>query len=494
MTTRPQRVLVIDDEQVYRESIRDALSEDGIECALAAGEEEAAKAVEDPAIGVAILDVRLPGAVGAELLRRLQGLRPGLRVIALSDATDQEQVLEALRQGACDYLAKPLHEEELRLAVRRALEGHAAVARWQSLRGRLQRLGVRLADLAARAREGDRAALAQPVVELLAESLDVTRTSLLVADYSRSVLRVVASFGNDLDPHEMDPAMIGESVAGLAFEEADVLVIDDIDADERCAGRVRRPRYHTSSVLLAPLCGDRGPFGVLCGTDREGGLPFGEEDLALLRVLALQVGALLAPETPELPTRPPSEALSLAGDDAELARAICEAVTAEVEPERLVDAALRAVERALPASPVSLHLIDGRSGELVVLGQRDGGRVADRERLPRDRGLTGMVLQTGRLVAVDHPETDPRFDPEVDTPDDGAAAALLCVPLRVRDKVMGVARAFPTGDAMASARTGEVLAAALSAVVRNVFLYRSLLDAVDDVARARRESGSGRGA
>jgi DNA-binding response OmpR family regulator len=305
MTTRPQRVLVIDDEQVYRESIRDALSEDGIECALAAGEEEAAKAVEDPAIGVAILDVRLPGAVGAELLRRLQGLRPGLRVIALSDATDQEQVLEALRQGACDYLAKPLHEEELRLAVRRALEGHAAVARWQSLRGRLQRLGVRLADLAARAREGDRAALAQPVVELLAESLDVTRTSLLVADYSRSVLRVVASFGNDLDPHEMDPAMIGESVAGLAFEEADVLVIDDIDADERCAGRVRRPRYHTSSVLLAPLCGDRGPFGVLCGTDREGGLPFGEEDLALLRVLALQVGALLAPESPpSLPSCP----------------------------------------------------------------------------------------------------------------------------------------------------------------------------------------------
>jgi len=493
MTTRPQRVLVIDDEQDYRESIRDALGEDGIDCVLASGEEEAAKAAEDSTIGVAILDVGLQGAVGAELLQRLQGLRPGLCVIALSGATDQERVLEALRHGACDYLAKPLHEEELRLAVRRALESHAALTRWESLRGRMQRLGFRLADLAARAREGDRAALAQPVVEMLAESLDVTKTSLLVADYSRSVLRVVAAFGNDLEPHEMDPAMIGESVAGLAFEQADVLVIDDIDADERCIGRVRRPRYRSSSVLLAPLLADRGPFGVLCATDREGGLPLAEEDLALLRILALQVGALLAPETPELPMRAAGEVPSRAGDDAELAREICEAVTAEVEPERLVDAALRAVERALPASPVSLHLIDGRSGELVALGQRDGGRVPDRERLPRDRGLTGMVLQTGRLVAVDHPETDPRFDPEVDTPEDGAAGAFLCVPLRVRDKVMGVARAFPVGDAMASARTGEVLVAALSAVVRNVFLYRSLLEAVDDVARARRESGSGRG-
>ena len=44
------------------------------------------------------------------------------------------------------------------------------------------------------------------------------------------------------------------------------------------------------------------------------------------------------------------------------------------------------------------------------------------------------------------------------------------------------------GSAGASARTGEVVAAALSAAIRNVLLYRSLLEAVDDVARARREA------
>jgi hypothetical protein len=48
---------------------------------------------------------------------------------------------------------------------------------------------------------------------------------------------------------------------------------------------------------------------------------------------------------------------------------------------------------------------------------------------------------------------------------------------------------FPKEPAAASARTGEVLAAALSAVVRNVLLYRSLLESIEDLARARRDAG-----
>jgi GAF domain-containing protein len=160
-----------------------------------------------------------------------------------------------------------------------------------------------------------------------------------------------------------------------------------------------------------------------------------------------------------------------------------------VEPERLIDSALRPVAQALSATPVSLHLVDGRSGELALEGQRDEGGISDRPRLPRDRGLTGTVLQTGCLVATDHPESDPRFDPEVDTPQGGRAGPILCIPLKIRNKVLGVARAFPDPQVGASARAAEVLAAALSAAVRNILLYRSLLESIEDLARARREAG-----
>ena len=493
MTALTPRILIVDDERFFREAIRSALAELGVECELVETGEEALKAAEDPRIGVVVLDVRLPGIGGVQVLERLRAWRPGLRVIVLSAHTDQELVLEALRLGATDYLAKPIHEEELRLAVRRALEVHGLDTRWQSLRARLHLLGARLAEFEKLARTSDAearpAVLATPVAEALAEVLDASKTSVLLTDEEVSALEVIAATGEGRDPREMDAALVNQSVAGLAMREGHPILIDDIEHDERCGRRSRHPRYGSVSVALAPLVGERGPFGVLCATDRQGNQPFEDEDLALLRILALQTGALMAPQVAEPRRRAPAEAAHATDEVAELARAICDAVTAEVEPERLIDSALRPVAQTLSAAPVSLYLIDGRSGELALEGQRDEAGVSDRPRLPRDRGLTGTVLQTGCPVATDHPEKDPRFDPEVDTPQGGRAGPILCVPLKIRNKILGVTRVFPGQQVGASARTAEVLAAALSAAVRNVLLYRSLLESIEDLARARREAG-----
>jgi DNA-binding response OmpR family regulator len=492
MTAPRARVLIVDDERFFREAIRAALAELGVVCDLVATGEEALKAAEDPRVGVVVLDVRLPGVGGIQVLERLRARRPALRVIVTSAHTDQELVLEALRLGASDYLAKPLHDEELRLAVRRAVDAHAVESRWESLRGRLHLLSARTDELDKLARATEvgarRAALAAPVAEAVAEVLAATKTSLLLADDSSSVLEVIAATGEGRDPREMSESRVGVNVAGLAIQEGYPLLIDDIERDERCKGRTRQYRYGSASVALAPLVGAGVPFGVLCATDREGNLPFEDEDLALFRILALHASALMAPARRTAPQQ--GDAPEGAGDEmVELARAICDAVTNEVEPERLIRAALRPVAQALSASPVAIHLLDGRSGELVLEGERDEGGISDRPRLPRDRGLTGMALQTGRLVAADHPDSDSRFDPEVDTPQGGGVGPLLCIPLKIRGKVLGVARVFPSQQVGASARAGEVLAAALAAAVRNVLLYRSLLESIEDLARARRESG-----
>ena len=96
--------------------------------------------------------------------------------------------------------------------------------------------------------------------------------------------------------------------------------------------------------------------------------------------------------------------------------------------------------------------------------------------------LAGLVVRSfNALNAV-----DPRFDPDMDTPEGGAVGPLLCVPLRLRGKVLGIARVFPADGVRPSARSGEVISAALSAAVRNVLLYRSLLESIDEVARVRR--------
>ena len=491
-------VLVVDDERFFREAISDALREAGMSCRAAASAEEALAAAGDPTVGVMVLDLGLPEASGLPLLRRLRGERPALRVIVVATHADQEDVLEALRQGASDYLAKPLHDEELVLAVRRALSAFALEARLARLRERLRCLAARSAALSKQAGEpasaGDRAAgLGAEITGALAEVLGASKASLMLVDDAGAELRVVAAIGASVPPAQMDRVAVGAGVAGVVFAAGEAVAVGDLDADARFASRARRGRYTSRSLALAPIPGFGRALGVLCATDRDGGAPFGEDELALMQILANQSGPLLSGragplEAPAPAAVPEAGAEARAQADLELARAICDVLAVEVEPQRLVEAALRPVARALPAAPVSLYLIDNASGELRLEGQYDETGRGDRKSLPRQRGLTALVLQTGRVVATDRPRADPRFDPDVDTPENGAIGPLLCVPLHWRSKVLGVVRAFPQGGAAASARTGEVISAALSAAVRNLLLYRSLLESIEDLAEARREA------
>lgn len=489
-------VLVADDERFFREAICDALREAGFACRSVASAEETLAGAADPAVGVLVLDLGLPGANGTLLLRHLREVRPTLRVIVLATHADQEDVLEALRLDASDYLAKPLHDEELVLAVRRALASFALAARLAALRERLRGVAARSAALSKLAAEADAgpdrvARLGAEAADALAELLAASKTSLLLADDAGAELRVVAATGASLPPDRMDRVAVGAGVAGEVFATGQPVVVSDVDADPRFGARIRRPRYRSGSLAAVIVPGSDGPLGVLCATDREAGAAFGEDELALMQILAQQLGPLLA--EPPAPIETPAPAPQAAPDprtesDLELARAICDVLAVEVEPQRLVEATLRPVARALPAAPVSLYLIDNATGELRLEGQYDETGRGDRKSLPRQRGLTALVLQTGRVVATDRPQNDPRFDPDIDTPENGVAGPLLCVPLHWRSKVLGVVRAFPQGGAAASARTGEVISAALSAAVRNVLLYRSLLESIEDLAEARREA------
>jgi CheY-like chemotaxis protein len=495
MSDAAHRVLVVDDERFFREAIAEALGEAGIPCEVAESAAEALRvAARDPRIGVAVLDLAIEG--GLDALRRLRGERPAIRVIALAAQADEDLVLEALRLGAADYLAKPLHDEELGLAVRRALAAFATETAYERLRGRLRSLDAWIGELVEAAGDGERDTLAACAAEAVADVLGATKTSLMLLGEPDGPLQVVAATGSSLAPEEMDPVALGEGVAGVALTMDDVLAVDDVTADPRFTERPFRHRYDSGALAVAPLHDAERPLGVLCASDREGGASFGDDERALLRILAVQVASLLgraraaAPDAPAPDRSPPLAAWQDRTDpDAELGREICEALTLEVEPSRLLAAALLPVARRLAASPVSLYLIDNRSGELAREGQVDADGRIDRERLPRSRGLTAVVLQTGHLVATGRPQGDSRFDAAVDTPEDGGVGPLLCVPIRLRGKVLGVARAFPKDAAAASPRTGEILAAALSAAVRNALLYRSLLESIEDLARARRDAG-----
>jgi len=526
------RVLVVDDDRFFRESIGDVLRAAQIEHVTAATGADALELAADPDVGVVILDLELPDIHGLEVFRQIKQRWPELRVVILSASTQEEHVLEALRLGAFDYLAKPLHEEELRLSVRRALETFGIASGWQSLRGRVDRLQTSLAQLWAQSRadgasQDDIRALA---VRAAAEVLGAARTSLMLVDDSAAQLKVVAAVGNKVAHTEMDAVPIGQGVAGLAHARGEALLVADVASDARFASRDAPGSYASQSFAVAPLLAGARTLGVLCATERSGGNAFGEEDLALLRIIAGQVAHML--QAPPAPAEEPEAAAAPAttepeievdidlpeGDaarapqpaalavapapestagarGAELAREICDAVTSEVEPARILDAALRPIATALTAAPVAIYLRDPESGGLAREAEHDGGDGrSDRAQLSASRGLAGAVLATGQLVATGDPTRDPRYDADVDTPASGAAGPLVCGALRFRGKPIGIFRAFPARAEDASPELAELLAAALSAAVRNVLLYRSLVQTIEEVAEARRAARESIGA
>jgi DNA-binding response OmpR family regulator len=491
------RILVVDDERFFREAIRDALAPAGLAVELAATGAEALAKLADPRFGVMVLDLQLPDLHGLEVFRRAKRERPELRVVILSAHTEQPYVLEALRLGACDYLAKPLHEEELVLAVRRAQASFAHEAGWKRLRERIGRLESALVTLWEQAKTPDAAAadLRAVVVRTVSELLDARKTSLLLLADGPGELRLAAAHGRAV-PNE-DPVRAGEGPAGVALARAEPLLVTDLARDDRFPDRAGERGYLSTSFAVAPLLGEGArAIGVLCATDRTDG-PMDEDDLALLRILAQQAARLLDREVPaaepevarawieeeSLETIPGGDARGAA-----LVREVCEAVTAEVEPQRILAAALERIGRSLDAAPVSLHLANATRDALVREAEWDGGAKSDRERLPTGAGLTGFVFESGAVVASDAPARDARFVAEVDTPEDGAARPLVCGPIRFRGRTLGVFRAFPERAVEASPALAELIGAALSAAVRNVLLYRSLVQTIEEVAVARREA------
>ncbi len=497
------RVLIVDDEIFFLEAIDEILTEAGFETVRAVDGESALEQASDASIGVVVLDVRLPDMDGIQVLACIREMRPDLSVIMLSASTDQEIVLEALRLGASDYLGKPLHDEELALAVGRALEGYEANASRRRLRQRIDRLvqGMeRLSQLVRLAAPDERVdVLRQGIVDAASVVLRTSRASLMLADSEREWLSVVASRGVDVSLETMTARKVGEGASGTCFAEGGVLCVPDVEADARFSGR-GLGQYESSTFAVVPLVCLGVPVGVLCLTegDEES---LSQEESNILRLLGMQISEFLAadPEVErllasanaaEIEGLPALDFLEPLDGDAELARVVCEAVAAEVEPERVLGLALGAVAQRLGAAPVSLYLLSADGATLELEAEVDGGRLGDREQLARDRGLVGCVVQTGQLIAVESPQDDPRFDAGVDTPADGLARPMICVPIRLREKGVGVLRVFLEEGRPASPRTAEILAAAFSAAVRNILLYRSLLQSIEEVAEARRLSRS----
>jgi DNA-binding NtrC family response regulator len=119
------RVLILDDERLVRWSLAERLRADGFDPIQASTVAEAVD-LAGKGVDAAILDFKLPDGDGVSVLKRLRHVDPDLPVIMLTAHTDLEIVVDAMKAGASDYLAKPFDVKDVSLRLQRAVEATGA--------------------------------------------------------------------------------------------------------------------------------------------------------------------------------------------------------------------------------------------------------------------------------------------------------------------------------------------------------------------------------
>jgi putative two-component system response regulator len=122
MSEKQGSILLVDDEEMIRRLLDTRLSAQGYHCRQAANAAQALEKLKDGSVELVILDIKMPGKSGAELLPEIKAKYPDTAVIMATAISDASTAINCMKEGAYDYITKPFNLEEVSLSVARALE------------------------------------------------------------------------------------------------------------------------------------------------------------------------------------------------------------------------------------------------------------------------------------------------------------------------------------------------------------------------------------
>jgi two-component system response regulator HydG len=177
MTTPPTTVLVVDDDRANLDSVARIFQREGLETLTASNGTEALELLRRPEVSIMVTDLMMPGMDGQELLKASRTIRPDVEVVLMTAYGTVETAVAAMKDGAYDFITKPLKRHSLVKAIQKALERHELAAENRVLKAKLAEMG----STGGRAMVGQSPAF-RAMMDTLRQAAPSTATVLLLGE------------------------------------------------------------------------------------------------------------------------------------------------------------------------------------------------------------------------------------------------------------------------------------------------------------------------
>ncbi len=279
-----EKILVVDDEDMIRDLCYHILSSEGYQVSVASNGTEALDVLNRGDVDLLITDIKMPEMDGLELFERVKQRNQEIVSIFITGHGTLDTAIESLMRGVDGFVLKPFTQEELLIAVQRAVT-----------RSRLQKENIRLKALIPLfeiskllVTEIDLANVFKIITEVLVQEFSVDRVSLMLSDDASGSLVIRASHGLPAELAIKIRQKGGEGVSGIVLKRKKPVIITagkHPDPEVMAAINVEDKAISSMSV---PLIGKNKVFGVL-NLSKFAGMPFSTSDLQIVLILSSQV-------------------------------------------------------------------------------------------------------------------------------------------------------------------------------------------------------------
>jgi signal transduction histidine kinase/DNA-binding response OmpR family regulator len=305
----PKKILVIDDEESIRELLIETLGSEGYSVSAVRLGEEGLEKLRTETYHLLLLDLRLPGMHGIDVLREISISYPALDVIIMTSYATTDTAIKALRLGAQDYLYKPFDNlETITHVIKKTIEKRELLEENERL---LQGLKTKNAELDAAVKRltslieagkamsaiHDPSELLDFFIGLVVAELDVDRASVMLLDENTQQMHIAASRGISEDIVQEARVKLGEGIAGQVAREGRPILVEDIKTAPGVKARFN-PKLSDSFislpiVLSVPIRLQKKVLGVINVTNKRSGGAFGDKDMGFLLGLAGQAAVAI---------------------------------------------------------------------------------------------------------------------------------------------------------------------------------------------------------